>query len=56
MEIRLTIKFIMLWKTIILLGIIFLLSACLHTEQEVAPSISITLMNIRCWRLLLISL
>ena len=42
MEIRLTIKFIMLWKTIILLGIIFLLSACLHTEQEVAPSISIT--------------
>ena len=41
MEIRLTIKLVILWKTIILLGIIVLLSACFHSEKEAVPSIGI---------------
>ena len=41
MEIRLKIKLVVLWRTIILLGIIFLLSACFHLEKEAIPSIGI---------------
>ena len=45
MEIRLKIKPVILWRTIILLGIIFLLSACLCSEMKVAPSIAIAPME-----------
>lgn len=41
MEIRLKIKLVVLWKTIILLGIIVLLSACFHSKKEVVSSIAI---------------
>ena len=51
MEIRLKIKLVVLWKTIILLGIIVLLSACFHSKKEAVSSIAIILMSIRYWRL-----
>ena len=41
MEIRLKIKLVVLWKTIILLGIIVLLSACFHSKKEAVSSIAI---------------
>lgn len=41
MEIRFKTRAVMMWRIIILLGIIFLLSACFYSKKEVKSSISI---------------